>query len=71
MAVAVLRLIVPAGRGRDSHVIFVVLHLVLLLLLLLLLLQKLRRRSKRCGCGAQPLAHAQPPQVTARSKVSQ
>jgi hypothetical protein len=66
MAVAVLRLIVPAGRGRDSHVIFVVLHLVLLLLL-----QKLRRRSKRCGCGAQPLAHAQPPQVTARSKVSQ
>ena len=69
MAVTVLRLIVPAGRGRDSHVIFVVLHLVLLLLLLLL--QKLRRRSKRCGCGAQPLAHAQPPQVTARSKVSQ
>ena len=51
MAVTVLRLIVPAGRGRDSHVIFVVLHLVLLLLLLLLL-QKLRRRSKRCGCGA-------------------
>jgi hypothetical protein len=53
-----------AARRRNCHMISVVLHFALLLL------HQLRGRSKGRGAATQPLAHAQPPQITVHDKVS-